>query len=58
MVYYTTHVEIYERGRYLRRNTDNALVTVDYVELTTKGGKLVYKVYDTAGRVYNAEDLH
>lgn len=57
MTYYKYHVEIYEHGRWLREKKNNNLITVDYVELSTKGGKFVYKVYDTKGRVHNADDL-
>ena len=58
MTYYKYSVEIYEHGRWLREKKNNNLITVDYVELSTKNGKLVYKVYDTAGRAYNAEELY
>ena len=58
MAYYTCSVEIYEKGRYLRRKKDNALITVDYIEISTKGGKFVYKIHDTTGSVYDADDLY
>ena len=58
MTYYKYHVEIYKHGRWLREKKNNNLITVDYVEISTKGGSLVYKVYDTDGRVHNADDLY
>lgn len=58
MTYYTMKLEIYEKGRYLRTKKDNSLITVNYVEISTKGGKLVYKVYATSGEVYDADDLY
>lgn len=58
MTYYKYKVEIYEHGRWLRKKKNNDLITVDYVELSTKGGKFVYKVYDTWGNVYDADELY
>jgi len=58
MTYYTYSVEIYKHGRYLREKKNNNLITVDYIEISTKCGEFVYKVYDTSGRVHNASDLY
>lgn len=57
MTFYKYKVEIYEHGRWLTNKKNGELITVDYVELSTKDGKFVYKVYDTNGRVHNADDL-
>lgn len=51
-------VKLFYHGQWLRKKKNNDLITVDYVELSTKGGRLVYKVYDTWGNVHNAEDLY
>ena len=57
MAYYTMKLEIYEKGRYLRKKSNDDLVIVEYVEISTKGGKLVYKVHTTSGEVYDADEL-
>lgn len=58
MTYCKCRVEIYEHGRWLREKKNNNLITVDYVEISTKGGSFVYKVYDTKGMVHDANDLY
>lgn len=58
MTYYTRSMEIYEKGRYLRLKKDNSLITVDYVEISTKGGKLVYKVYSQGGQCFDINELN
>ena len=45
MTYYKYKVEIYEHGRWLRKKKNNDLITVDYVELSTKGGKFVHWLF-------------
>lgn len=50
-------MEIYERGRILRTKKDNSPIIVEHVEITTKGGKLDYKVFSTYGEVYDIKEL-
>lgn len=50
-------MEIYERGRILRTKKDNSPIIVEHVEITTKGGKLDYKVFSTYGEAYDIKEL-
>ena len=52
------YVDIYEKGQFKRRKDNGNLIIVDYVEISTKGGKSVYKVHAIDGTVYDAKDLY
>lgn len=51
-------IDIHEKGKFLRKKKNHELIIVNYVEISTKNGKLVYKIYDNHGDMYDIKDLY